>query len=64
MGFMIVSVLYHSFLAIAVMAGVLLEVTRRSEMILSISNRESYWSGGRYYCSLPPLTVDSCDKHL
>ena len=63
-GFMIVSVLCHSFFTIAVMASVLLEVTRRSEMIPSISDRESYWSSGRSYCSLPPLTVDSCDKHL
>ena len=37
--FMILSVLCHSFLAIAVLAGALLEVVRRPEMILSMGRR-------------------------
>ena len=35
-GFMVLSVLCHSFLAIAVLSGALLEVVRRPEMILSM----------------------------
>ena len=38
-GFMVLSVLCHSFLAIAVLAGALLEVVRRPEMILSMGRR-------------------------
>ena len=38
-GFMVLSVLCHSFLAIAVLAGALLEVVRRPEMILCIGRK-------------------------